>query len=646
MPFLILAAGVAWLWISVDGMQIRPFAAAWWILHHPGEWMAAGGFVEQAWRQPLAAFSHAVAWMLAGWAGMVVWQAVLVAGTVTLLCLACGQRWTFWLLSLAFLAGCAPLLAPAQELFLPMLVLVSVIVLMGRRPSSSPWMLLFLALVLPLSGPGALVLWMLALTWTTPLWIKGTPVGLALTILPSLLGLGAMAVWFPVGIGTGQSVEQWFLLHGFFSTMVFWLLLWLGAVLAVVSRANHDRLQAAIQGAVLILLGLGVLIVPALLWPLFLHTLRLWSLGREGWIGRLQGVPAASMLVLLSVTFMAKPSMEALQERRVELGLASVRATHWKNVSIDLSQSLTNQSALLELVLFQPGMVGPEWLDFERPRRLEALRGEPTQWRGRGADRDFEEIWLAGTASGWSPFLQMLLRHPAWRFEEGGTWGVRFVRGGESGRLEERFHPVDATARTVVRGILMSRGGEWILAMGDRRLSKAWIDEGLELAGSTRAEPWVALARWEGRRENWPEAVAAAGQALNRDGNSVEAWTLLTRALLRQGEPYAAYPVSRRAVSMAPGDPHVLFTHAAICREVNARQEEIQTLQVLVTRGRQAGAPVTGYLSFMAQAHAAVGELEAARAVLEEILDDPDAAEDQREFARQGLHRLELEEAF
>jgi tetratricopeptide (TPR) repeat protein len=91
----------------------------------------------------------------------------------------------------------------------------------------------------------------------------------------------------------------------------------------------------------------------------------------------------------------------------------------------------------------------------------------------------------------------------------------------------------------------------------------------------------IQLGRMHLEQGQLAEALEQAGQALQSNRNSADAWALRSDVLCRQGKTQEALDSCHRALSHAPGDRHLLLRTAELYRELGRPRGALVALETL-----------------------------------------------------------------
>lgn len=253
----------------------------------------------------------------------------------------------------------------------------------------------------------------------------------------------------------------------------------------------------------------------------------------------------------------------------------------------------------------------------------------------REIDRNvrFSEIWLLGEISTYKSLLEHLL--------DTKDFGVTYVdhasiilrRG-----VGENFEPGDPAiegkrfADPRERAYFLSQYASRLVALHRPDAATRW----LKLAEETAPEipdVWSAWSTQRMAKGDWDGALKHADHALTIDEEFIPAVACKAQCLYATKKFRAAYDLSTRLLKASPDDPGLLFYHAKLAHEARAFDSEIDALQRLIALAGKAGANVSGYRVYLAQAYASHGDADSAKDQVTLALLDTTLPREQRKFA-------------
>ena len=135
---------------------------------------------------------------------------------------------------------------------------------------------------------------------------------------------------------------------------------------------------------------------------------------------------------------------------------------------------------------------------------------------------------------------------------------------------------IDA-AKNVFRNILSVNSSEVhsLHFLGVAYCQKGNLDDGIALIEQSirldpsRFGPYLNLGRFLAGVSKWDRAVAALQQAVQRDANSFDAWSLLAQASFSSGDSDAALIAGKKAAEINPGNAEIFFSLGVYASEKN-----------------------------------------------------------------------------
>lgn len=274
------------------------------------------------------------------------------------------------------------------------------------------------------------------------------------------------------------------------------------------------------------------------------------------------------------------------------------------------------------------------------PLRFAQASQDPRLFREIDRTVRFSEIWLLGEISTYKSLLEHLL--------ETKDFGVTYVDhasiilrrdAGENWKpgdpdLESK-HFADARERAYFLAQYASR----LVALHKPDAATRW----LKLAEDTAPnipDVWSAWSTQRMAKGDWDEALRFADRALSIDENFIPGIACKAQCLYAMKKFRPAYEFSARLLQSSPDDPALLFYHAKLAHEARAFKSEIEALQRLIALAGKAGANISGYRVYLAQAYVADGDADGAMDQVTLALLDTTLPREQRKFADELLTQI------
>lgn len=281
----------------------------------------------------------------------------------------------------------------------------------------------------------------------------------------------------------------------------------------------------------------------------------------------------------------------------------------------------------------------PDLLNTADERAFVHAAQNPAQWRQLDRRLHFEKVLLCGDPATFRPLLRHLLEtrdftltyldHTSLIFARAPApkWSPPMLDG-----VKQKFTGKSAAP------FLVGLAGK-LLAVGRLPEAKGCLGDALALDGDS-PDAHTQLALYHAQLQQWPAAQAECERALAIEKNFVPALQAKAQILCGGGRFNEALEISQRVAEANPRDPAALFLHAKIAHEAHAFQREIAALKQLVALAERAGAPVSGYRIYLAQAYAAHSEAAPALAQFEAALTAGDLSAEQRKFVDEAITRI------
>lgn len=296
------------------------------------------------------------------------------------------------------------------------------------------------------------------------------------------------------------------------------------------------------------------------------------------------------------------------------------------------------------LLASRPELLTDEDRDLHSPRTRAFAQAVQNPKLFRQLDRQsrFDAVLLVGDPSQYKPLLDHLTETKDWSLRYVDHTSLVLRR--DSGKAWE-FADFSVVRERLAKKSANARAGAWaqaatkLLAAGHADAGKTLLDEAAQFAPRN---PEVAngLAIYFLGRGEWRQAEAQVQRALSADKNFLPALATKTQLLYGTKRFSQAYDISKEVIARLPDDPQLLFYHAKIAHEANAFKAEIEALEKLIAWAEAEGRPTGGYLLYLGQAYASVGDGPRSIDSFMLALNDPDIPDDQRAFARENIARI------
>jgi len=283
----------------------------------------------------------------------------------------------------------------------------------------------------------------------------------------------------------------------------------------------------------------------------------------------------------------------------------------------------------------------PEYLPAEaNARNLAQACQDPRLFREIDRATRFSDIWLFGETSAYKPLLEHLIGTKDFgvtyvdhasiilRRDAGDAW-----QPGDPSVESKRFS--DARERAYFLAQYASR----LVAIHRPDAATRWLKLAEETAPEV-PEVWTAWSTQRMAKGDWDEALRYVDRALAIDDNFVPGIACKAQCLYASKKFHAAYDLSARLLKASPDDAGLLFYHAKLAHEAREFESEINALQRLIALAEKAGANVSGYRVYLAQAYAANGDADGAMDQVTLALLDTTLPREQRQFADELLTQI------
>jgi len=263
----------------------------------------------------------------------------------------------------------------------------------------------------------------------------------------------------------------------------------------------------------------------------------------------------------------------------------------------------------------------------------------PAEWRVAMRERGWTGAMLVGPLQEYRPLLDHLLTSPDWRLDRVANSGWLFLReAGADSELPE-VEDIELTSPRET-ALYLAQLSDRFEAMGETPRAREAIERALELAPRN---PTVLLhaARFAVARSRWGDVISRCNAAIRHGARGSVPHSLRAHALLESGNLDAARQAAETALRAAPRDLETLFLLARIFRAQNDFGAEAESLEKAVTAARDAGLPEAGYLVFLGQSYARVGNASEAASAYRKALSSGQLPAAQAQAVREALDTVE-----
>jgi len=295
----------------------------------------------------------------------------------------------------------------------------------------------------------------------------------------------------------------------------------------------------------------------------------------------------------------------------------------------------TNGPGLAWLAREKPALSPPRELF---PRMVQATQ-DPQLFRAVDRERRVDEVWLAGEPSSYRPLLDHLLETKDFTLSSIDHTSLIFRRGGEpwserelervTGQFADRRERACAEALAATK-LVAVRQGEAALKL----LKTA------EQAGPDVPHVWAGWSTYRMSKGLWSDGLDAAEKALALDPDFTPAIASRAQCYYATKRFATAWNDAVRLLAAQPDDPSILFYHAKLAHEARAFTAETASLRKLIGLAEKAGANVSGYRVYLAQAYAAQNDADNAMDQVTLALLDTSLPREQRQFADELLQQI------
>lgn len=288
------------------------------------------------------------------------------------------------------------------------------------------------------------------------------------------------------------------------------------------------------------------------------------------------------------------------------------------------------------------------WLEREKlallpARELHARMAQATQdpqlFRKLDRERRIDEVWLLGEPSAFKPLLDHLLETKDFTLSYVDHTSLILRRGGEAWSETQLNKTLESFTDPRERAYAQSLAAVRLIAVRQAEPALKLL-EAAKTAGPNVAEVWSGWSTYRMSKGLWNEAMDAAEKALAIDPNFLPAIACRAQCLYATKRFSAAWNEAERLLAAQPDDPAMLFYHAKLAHEARAFTAEIASLRKLIGLAEKAGANVSGYRVYLAQAYAATNDADNAMDQVTLALLDTTLPREQRQFADELLGNI------
>jgi tetratricopeptide (TPR) repeat protein len=288
------------------------------------------------------------------------------------------------------------------------------------------------------------------------------------------------------------------------------------------------------------------------------------------------------------------------------------------------------------------------WLQREKPallpiKKLQPKMAQATQdsqlFRQLDREQRIDEVWLLGEPSSYKPLLDHLLETKDFALSYLDHTSVIFRRGGEAWSETQLKQAMASFSDSRERAYAEALAATKLIAVrqGEPALK---LLEAAQAASSAVPEVWSGWAGYRISKGLWADALTAAEKALAIDPNFMPAVACRAQCYYSTKHFSNAWNEGERLLAANPDDPAMLFYHAKLAHEARAFQAEVASLQKLIGLAEKAGANVSGYRVYLAQAYAATNDADNAMDQVTLALLDTSLPREQRQFADELLGQI------
>ncbi len=319
----------------------------------------------------------------------------------------------------------------------------------------------------------------------------------------------------------------------------------------------------------------------------------------------------------------------------------------WRPTSRDLTEPRLALAVLRGPATYANG-AGLTWLEREKPAlmparelhpKLAQATQDPQLFRQLDREKRFDEVWLTGEPSGYKPLLDHLLETKDFTLTYIDHTSLILRRDGEGWSERELERTTQAITDPRERAYAQALAAAKLLAVRQAEPALKLL-QAAESASPKVPEVWSGWSAYRMSKGLWNEAMEAAEKALAIDPNFTPAIACRAQCLYATKRFSAAWNEAERLLATQPDDPAMLFYHAKLAHEARAFTAEIASLSKLIAHAEKAGANVSGYRVYLAQAYAAANDSDNAMDQVTLALLDTTLPREQRQFADELLQQI------
>lgn len=319
----------------------------------------------------------------------------------------------------------------------------------------------------------------------------------------------------------------------------------------------------------------------------------------------------------------------------------------WRPANADLSEPGFALAALRGPATYANGP-GLAWLERAKPALLPApelhpqmaqATQDPQLFRKLDRERRIDEVWLTGDPSSYKPLLDHLLETKDFTLCYLDHTSLILRRGGEGWSERDLEKSVRGFADPRERAFAQALAAAKLVAVRQSE-SALKLLQAAEADSPDVPEVWSGWSTYRMSKGLWSEALEAAEKALALDPNFMPAIACRAQCYYATKQFFPAFGEAQRLIAAQPDDPAMLFYHAKLAHEARAFTAEIESLRKLIALAEKAGANVSGYRVYLAQAYAATNDADNAMDQVTLALLDTTLPREQRQFADDLLQQI------
>ncbi|MEQ1862964.1 MAG: tetratricopeptide repeat protein, partial [Chthoniobacteraceae bacterium] len=294
-----------------------------------------------------------------------------------------------------------------------------------------------------------------------------------------------------------------------------------------------------------------------------------------------------------------------------------------------------NPAALAWLEREKPALLPPE----PQRARLAQATQDPRLFRVLDRELRFAEVWLLGEPAGFKPLVDHLIETKDFTLAHVDHTSLVFRREGGGWSEAELAAAMRAFADPRERAYAQALAASKLIAVRQAEPALKLL-QAAEADGPDVPEVWSGWSTYKMSKGLWAEAFVAAEKALAIDPEFLPAIACRAQCYYATKRFPAALLEAGRMLAAQPDDPAMLFYHAKLAHEARAYQAEVGSLSRLIGFAEKAGANVSGYRVYLAQAYASANDADNAMDQVTLAMLDPELPREQRQFADELLQQL------